>query len=125
MKPDVKSMLLYALKKYGEKENICFSTDLKDNWEKFASFDSIQASFHADIDLRHRLINQGRILEENLEKHSYCWLIQLKGLFAPEAMVVTMMNDDHVQLGAYAKEGLLSKGTATKAIEQVKNALKK
>ena len=98
-------------------------TDLKDNWERFASFDGVKASFAADIDLRQRLINQGRILEENTDKHLYCWLIQLEGLFAPEAIVVTILERDRVQIGAYAKEGLLSKGTATKAVEQVKKHL--
>ena len=125
MKQDIKSALYDSLKKYGEKENICFSTDLKNDWERFASYDSVKASFPSDIDLRHKLISQGRILEENLDKHFYCWLIQLEGLFAPEVLVVTIMEDDHVQIGAFAKEGLLSKGTAGKAVKQVKKALTK
>ena len=42
--------------------------------------------------------------------HFYYRLIQLEGLFAPEAVVVTIREDDHVQMGAFAKEGLYQKG---------------
>lgn len=125
MNSAAKNALFDALMKYGQEENLCFSKDLQKNWDEFASYETINVSITADIDLRHKLINQGRILEENLEKHYYYWLIEIKGLFAPEALVVTLRDNTSVQIGAYANQGLASKRYTVKAIEQVKNALLK
>ena len=119
----LKAAIFKALKKHGVAENLCFPDDLKDDWFKNASEETIKTDITSDLNLRHKLINQGRILEEDLEAHYYCWLIQLKGFGAPEALVVTILDGPVLHIGAYAKEGLLSKGTASKAIQQVKQAI--
>ena len=125
MKIDLTNELLNALKKHGAAENICFDSDLTGNWSKYASTDTMKTDIPSDVDLRHKLINQGRILEENANKHYYCWLIQIQGLFAPEVLLITILDGSTIHMAAYAKEGILSKGTAAKAIAQVKEALSK
>lgn len=120
---DVKGFITDALKKYGVKENLCYAEDLKKNLEKYIAIDVIKTDSSSDLDLRHKLINQGRILEENLETHYYYWLIRLDGIMAPEVLVVTILDGTDLYLGAFAKEGLLSKGTASKALRQIQRSV--
>ena len=124
MNDDINSALLDALTKYGQRENICLKKNLKEGWDKYVSYCTVETEIDADINLRHRLVNQGRMLEEDLNNHYYYWLLQIKGLFAPEALVVTIRKGTTVHIGAYANQGLASKRFTTKAIEQVKSALK-
>ena len=126
MEIDVKSCIADALKKYGVKENLCLEEDLIKNWEKFISIDTIKkTSITSDLSLRHKLINKGRILEENTEAHYYYWIISLNGIMTPEALVVTILDGTDLYLGAFAKEGILSRGTASKVLRQIKQAVTK
>ena len=123
MNTTIKDHIYSALIKYGVVENLCFEDDLIKGWENCVATEVVKTNITSDLSLRHRLINQGRILEENTDKHYYYWLVELKGLFPSEALVVTVLDCPNLYLGAYAKDGIISRSLAAQAISQIKDAL--
>lgn len=119
----IKNAIQKALSKYGTAEHLCSIENLKGEWEQHIATDSVQSTITSDLNLRHKLINQGRILEENTDEHYYYWLLQLKGLFAPEALAVTIRDGTTVHIGIYVNDGLRSQKRALQGIEQMRTAL--
>ena len=123
MAEDIRKAILDALTKYGPAEQLGSADEMEADLDQHISTASIHSSISSDLNLRHRLVSQGRILEENTVNHYYYCLIQLHGLFAPEALVVTIRDGTEIILGAFANDGSRSKRRSVQAIEQVKAAL--
>ena len=122
---NIENALRKAVSKYGAAEQLCFADHMMDNWNEHISTAAVPTAISSEMDLRNKLINQGRILEENADEHYAYWLIRLTGLFAPEAIVVTILGEGEIHIGAYANDGRRSKNRADQAIEQVRKALSK
>lgn len=118
-----RSLMVYALKKYGAEEYICNEKDIQ-KIDSYTVSDVIQTSISSDLSLRAKLIPHGRILEENLDEHFYIMLIPFGLLKAAEAMVVVKRHEDKIELIVYSKDTSVPQKSAFKAMKTVKTFLK-
>ena len=120
MESVLKDLLVAAVKKYGAAENICSVDELNKKWERCTAEGSGEIPDASDLRVRAAISGLGKIVEENLEKHTYVTTIKVgKGAGINEALLVTLLNGTTVHYAACAHEGLISQHIAEKAVALV------
>ena len=122
----LKELLIASVKKYGSAENICSVEELTKKWERCTAEGSGVIHNASDLRVRAAIIGLGRIVEEDLEKHTYVTTVKVKkGIGVNEALLVTLLRDNTVHYAACAHEGLISQHIAEQAVALVANRIAK
>lgn len=126
MDSGMKSLLIAAVKKYGSAENICSVDELNKKWERCTAENTGEIQNASDLRVRSAIIGLGKIVEEDLEKHTYVTTVKVgKGVASNEALLVTLRKGDTVHYAACAHEGFISQHIAEKAVALVTERIAK
>ncbi len=126
MEAVLKDLLIAAVKKYGSSGNICSVDELIKKWERCTAEGSGEIPGASDLRVRAAIIGLGKIVEEDLDKHTYVTTIKIgKGAGINEALMVTLLNGNTVYYAACAHEGLISQHIAEKAVALVADRIAK
>lgn len=126
MESVIRDLLIDAVKKYGSSENICSVDELKKRWERCTAEGSGEIPDASDLRVRAAIIGLGKIVEEDLEKHTCVTTIKVgKGASANEALMVTLLKGNIVYYAVCAHEGLISQHIAEKAVALVAERIAK
>ena len=125
MKEYITTLLKKALEDYGEETQLYVENDVDDRWEEYTSIDIFSIARPNYLNVRHSLMNQGRILEENIENNTYVVHAKMGKHRLGEAIVITHVEGNTIGIAAYAKEGLIKQHIAQKAVQQVKESVLK
>lgn len=123
MSNEMQMLLMKAVEKYGQAENIITMNELKKKWVRSTSESVIQVTNSSDLRTRSALMGLGQILEENLADHIYISTIKVGKIAVNEALLIAVTRPNTVTLVACAHEGLISEHIAEKAIEAVAKRL--
>ena len=122
----MKELLIAAVKKYGSTENICSVDELNKKWDRCTAEGNGTIPNASDLRVRAAIIGLGKIVEEDLEKHTYVTTVRVgKGAGVNEALLVTLLKGDTVHYAACAHEGFISQHIAEKAIALVTEKIAK
>lgn len=82
--------------------------------------DSFISKYKSFKDVGFALMNAGTILEELTNDNIYILSVKV---FLNRATIVIEVNDDKINLIAYAKEGLIKQNSAQKAVNKIKKEI--
>ena len=85
--------------------------------------DSVEVDGATDLKIRDAILGMGKILEEDLDNHSYITTVRLSGDRETQAMI--SRDGNKIEIIAYGREGLIKQNLADKTVEKLKTAIEK
>lgn len=117
----IKKLLLTAVDRYGQQENIVTHTELERKWNRESYYAEVTVTDTSPLKLRTALIGLGRILEENMDELYWVSTIRVR---SNDALLIMKVVNGNAYIAACAHEGVIMQHIAQKAVGILSSRLK-